>query len=84
MLKRSIFKTSPLFATQANIQEVRKNIYILTPGRCIDFAAEVEDEVAFEDKMQKLPSTPKEQMQKATVLDETIKKIKKIGFEICK
>ena len=77
------YKDIPGFCQAANIQQVRKNNYILTPGRYIDFAAEVEDGIAFEDKMQKLAATLKEQMQKATALDETIKaNLKKIGYEL--
>ena len=77
------YKDIPGFCQAANIQQVRKNNYILTPGRYIDFAAEIEDGVAFDDKMQKLTATLKEQMQKANELDETIKtNLKKIGYEI--
>ncbi len=67
----------PGFCKSANIQEVRKNTYILTPGRYIDFAAALEDGVAFEEKMQQLTATLKEQMEKASNLDEATKLILK-------
>lgn len=71
------------FCKSANIQEVRKNNYILTPGRYIDFKAVEDDGVAFEDKMQTLTSTLAEQMHKANELDAAIKtNLAKIGFEI--
>jgi type I restriction enzyme M protein len=77
------YKDAAGFCKSANIQEIRKNNYILTPGRYIDFKEAVEDGVAFEDKMQKLTSTLKEQMQKASAIDETIKEnLKKIGYEL--
>jgi len=72
----------PGFCKSANIQDIRKNNYILTPGRYIDFK-EVEDGQAFEEKMRQLTTQLKEQMQKANELDEAIKQnLKKIGYEI--
>lgn len=77
------YKDVPGFCKSANIQEVRKNNYILTPGRYIDFKAVEDDGVAFEEKMQTLTSTLAEQMHKANELDEAIKtNLAKIGFEL--
>ena len=71
------------FCKSANIQEVRKNNYILTPGRYIDFKEVAEDGVAFDEKMQQLTATLKEQMQKAVSLDNEIKKnLEKIGYKL--
>jgi len=71
------------FCKSANIQDIRKNNYILTPGRYIDFKEVEEDQQAFEEKMQHLTATLKEQMQKANELDEAIKQnLAKIGYEI--
>jgi type I restriction enzyme M protein len=73
----------PGFCKSVTIDVVRKNNYILTPGRYIDFAAAEEDGQAFEEKMQQLTATLKEQMQKAQKIDESIKdNLKKIGFTI--
>jgi type I restriction enzyme M protein len=71
------------FCKSANIQDVRKNNYILTPGRYIDFKEVAEDGIAFDDKMKMLSSTLSAQMQKANELDEAIKvNLEKIGFTI--
>ena len=71
----------PGFCKSANIEEVRKNNYILTPGRYIDFKEAEEDGQAFDEKMQQLAATLKEQMNKAKELDETIKNnLSKIGY----
>ena len=71
------------FCKSANIQDVRKNNYILSPGRYIDFAAVAEDGIAFDDKMQTLTSTLSKQMQKAYELDEAIKlNLSKIGYAL--
>lgn len=80
---RGGYKDTPGFCKSANIQEIRKNNYILTPGRYIDFAAAEEDGQAFDEKMQQLTATLKEQMQKAAGLDKAIKaNLKKIGYAI--
>lgn len=73
----------PGFCKSASIQEVRKNNYILTPGRFIDFKAVEDDGVAFEEKMKQLTEMLSDQMKKANDLDEAIKtNLAKIGFEI--
>ena len=80
---RGGYKDIAGFCKSANIQDVRKNNYILTPGRYIDFAAVAEDGIAFDDKMGSLTLLLKEQMQKANELDEAIKvNLQKIGFTI--
>ena len=61
------------FCKSANIQDIRKNNYILTPGRYIDFKEVAEDGEAFGEKIQMLTSSLSEQMQKANELDEAIK-----------
>ena len=71
------------FCKSANIDDIRKNKYILTPGRYIDFKEAEDDGVAFDDKMKMLTATLAEQMQKANELDEAIKtNLQKIGFEL--
>lgn len=71
------------FCKAVNIQEIRKNNYILTPGRYIDFKEQEEDGEAFDDKMRRLTADLKEQMTKATTLDEQIKEnLAKIGYQI--
>lgn len=71
------------FCKSATIEDVRKNNYILTPGRYIDFKEVAEDGIAFDEKMQTLTKTLAEQMQKANALDEAIKiNLLKIGYTI--
>jgi len=78
-----VYKDIAGFCKSANIQDVRKNNYILTPGRYIDFKEVAEDGIAFEDKMQTLTATLSTQMQKANELDEAIKlNLKKIGYTL--
>ena len=71
----------PGFCKSATIQEVRKNGHVLTPGRFIEFIKEEEDNLAFEEKMQKLASILKEQIQNSKLLDEKIElSLKTLGY----
>ena len=77
------YKDIPGFCKSATIDDIRKNKYILTPGRYIDFKEIEEDGIAFDEKMKTLTATLAEQMQKANELDDTIKNsLKKIGFNL--
>ena len=77
----SAYKDIAGFCKSANTQEIRKNNYILTPGRYIDFKEAEEDGQAFDEKMKHLTATLKGQMNKAKDLDETIKSnLSKIGY----
>ena len=77
------YKNVAGFCKSANIQDVRKNNYILTPGRYIDFKEVAEDGIAFDDKMKSLSATLSEQIQKANALDEAIKSnLQKIGYNL--
>jgi type I restriction enzyme M protein len=73
----------PGFCKSVNIQEIRKNNHILTPGRYIDFKEAEDDDITFEEKMKDLTAKLKEQMQKADSIDVMIKEnLKKIGYEV--
>ncbi len=77
------YKDMPGLCKSASLEEVRKNNFVLTPGRYIDFKEEEDDGEVFEDKMKKLTSELKEQMNKASQMDTIIKEnLKSIGFEI--
>ena len=81
--EKSKYKDIAGFCKSANIQDIRKNNYILTPGRYIDFKEKDTDDVPFDEKMKGLTKTLSEQMLKANELDEAIKEnLKKIGFEL--
>jgi type I restriction enzyme M protein len=77
------YKDEPGFCKAVNIQEIRKNNYVLTPGRYIDVKAQEDDGEAFDEKMRRLTADLKEQMAKASTLDEQIKaNLAKIGYEL--
>lgn len=77
------YKNIAGFCKYANIQEVRKNNYVLTPGRYIDFKEAEDDGESFDDKMKSLTSSLKIQMEASIDFDKTIKEnLKKIGYEL--
>jgi len=77
------YKDVPGFCKSAGIDEIRKNNYILTPGRYIEFKANEDDGPEFLEKMGKLTATLREQMEKSQALDKEIRdSLSKIGFNI--
>jgi len=71
------------FCKAINIQEIRKNNYVLTPGRYVDFREEDHDGEAFELKIRGLTTELKDEMATARALDEQIKQnLAKIGHEL--
>jgi type I restriction enzyme M protein len=62
---------------------VKKNNFVLTPGRYIDFKEEEDDGVEFEDKMMKLTSELSKQISMGSELNSVIKEnLKRLGYEI--
>ena len=71
------------FCKSANIEEVKKHDFILTPGRYVGIKEEEDDWISFEEKMKKLTNDLKEQFDKEKILNEEIKKqLWKIGFNL--
>jgi type I restriction enzyme M protein len=77
------YKDVPGLCKSASLADIRKNNYVLTPGRYIDFKEAEDDGILFEDKIKTLTATMKEQMDKAAELDKAIKdNLAKIGFKL--
>ena len=71
------------FCKEANLEEIAKNSYILTPGRYVGTEEAEEDEEEFEEKMKKLTNELSEQFKKSKELEEEIRKnLKGIGYQI--
>ena len=67
----------------AEIKEIEKNNYVLTPGRYVGTDFELEDDEVFEEKMKRLTNELSEQFKKSKELESKIKEnLKKVGFEI--
>ena len=77
------YKDVPGFCKSANIEEIRKNSHILTPGRYIDFKEEAEDRQSYDEKMKELTATLAGQFRKSRKMEKEIKKnLRGIGYEI--
>ena len=73
----------PGFCKSATLDEIRKHHYVLTPGRYIGAKAQVEDDGAFADKMQRLSMQLSEQMKRGAELDAVIReKLGVLGYGV--
>jgi type I restriction enzyme M protein len=71
------------FCKSASFAEIEKHKYVLTPGRYVGIEDEEDDGIPFEEKIDKLTSTLREQMQKSSELDKEIKEqLAKIGIKL--
>jgi type I restriction enzyme M protein len=79
----SKYQDIPGLCKSVSLDDVRKNNYVLTPGRYIDFKEEEDDGEVFEEKMTKLITELSGQISKSVELDSVIREnLKKIGYEI--
>ena len=71
------------FSKSATIDDIKRNNYILTPGRYVGTEDQEDDDEEFQEKMQKLTSELKNQMEESRRLDEEIKKnLERTGFKV--
>lgn len=68
---------------KGNFVEVEKHDFVLTPGRYVGAADQVEDSEPFDEKMARLTGTLKEQFEKSAVLEDQIKaNLAGLGYEL--
>jgi len=60
------------FCKSVNKSGIKKNGFVLTPGRYVGIPDEVDDGIPFEDKMKELTTQLKEQMEDGLKLDQEI------------
>jgi type I restriction enzyme M protein len=71
----------PGFCKSATLDEVRKHGHVLTPGRYVGAEAQEDDGEPFEEKMQRLVATLREQQAEAAKLDAAIAaNLKELGY----
>lgn len=69
------------FCKSANVEEIKKNGYVLTPSRYVGLADIEDDGISFEEKMSKLSSELREEFTKGRELEKEIEKnLKELGF----
>lgn len=71
------------FCKSAEIKDIEKHKFVLTPGRYVGIPDEEDDGIPFEEKIATLTGNLKEQMQESEKLDKEIKKqLQKIGITL--
>lgn len=81
--KDGVYEDAKGFSKSANIADISKHNYVLTPGRYVGIKDAVDDGISFEVKMEKLTSELKGQIEEEGRLNEEIKKqLKKVGIEL--
>jgi type I restriction enzyme M protein len=77
------YEDVPGFCKSARVEEIRKNGYVLTPGRYVGAEATEDDGEPFEEKMQRLTAKLREQFQESARLEAEIRaNLKGLGYEI--
>jgi type I restriction enzyme M protein len=70
------------FCKAATLEEVRKNNYVLMPGRYVGTETEEDDGIPFDEKMNSLTSRLAEQFARGSELEKIIREnLKGIGYE---
>lgn len=71
------------FCKSADLAEIEKHKFVLTPGRYVGIEDEEDDGIPFEEKIDKLTSSLREQMKQSHELDFEIKEqLAKIGIKL--
>ena len=71
------------FCKVANLEDIKKHDYILTPGRYVGTKETEEDDEVFEEKMKRLTAELSKQMEEEKKLNEEIKRqLSKIGLNL--
>lgn len=71
------------FCKSADMEEIIKRNFVLTPGRYVGIQDEIDDGIPFADKIAGLTSKLAKQMAEEKKLDEEIKKqLKNVGFNL--
>jgi len=75
------YRDIPGFCKSATIDDIRRNNYVLTPGRYVGAAPQEEDDEPFEEKMQRLVAQLIKQQAEAKKLDAAIaKNLEELGY----
>jgi len=77
------YEDVPGFCKSAKVEEIRKNGYVLTPGRYVGAEAAEDDGEPFEEKMQRLTAKLAEQFQESARLEAEIRaNLKGLGYQL--
>ena len=75
------YEDIPGFCKAATLEDIRKHGHVLTPGRYVGAAAREDDGEPFDEKIQRLAATLREQQKEAARLDAAIAaNLKELGY----
>ncbi len=71
------------FCKSANIEDIEKHGFVLTPGRYVGITHQEDDGISYEEKIEELQATLKAQIKNEAELNEKIKiQLAKVGIEL--
>ncbi|VTP59671.1 Type I restriction-modification system methyltransferase subunit [Serratia rubidaea] len=77
------YQDVPGFCFAATLEDIRKNDFVLTPGRYVGAVEQEEDDEPFAEKMTRLTTQLKEQLEESAKLEAQIKaNLGGLGYEI--
>lgn len=77
------YEDVPGFCKSADVEEIRKNGYVLTPGRYVGAEAAEDDGEPFEEKMRRLTAQLAEQFRESARLEAEIRaNLKGLGYQL--
>ena len=75
------YEDTPGFCKSISIEEVKKNSFVLTPGRYVGSEVQENDDEPFEEKMQRMTAKLEEQFRESAKLEAEIRaNLKEIGY----
>jgi len=76
------YEDTPGYCKSVTLEEIRKNDYVLTPGRYVGAPETEDDGIPFPEKMEKLTARLKTQFEESEVLEAKIKEnLAGLGYE---
>jgi len=77
------YEDVPGFCKSASVEEIRKNGYVLTPGRYVGAEPQEDDDEPFEEKMRRLTTQLAEQFRESARLEAEIRaNLKGLGYQL--
>ena len=77
-----IYEDTPGYCKSAQLESIRTNEYVLTPGRYVGASEQEEDDEPFDQKMRRLTALLKQQQEEGTKLDKQItENLNRFGYE---
>jgi type I restriction enzyme M protein len=75
------YSNQPGFCVAASMDDIRGHLYVLTPGRYVGSEVTEDDDEPFEEKMRRLTTALRQQVERGSELDSAIEEnLKQLGY----